>query len=167
MPNFINKQKVMKAYFIILFTVFIFISCGDDSSTNNEVSRFDVTGEWLGVWQGGTNNGDVRVTFEQNGSEIRGSAIGNGNPCLNENTIWGVIDLETGYAEMLILDVNITEAEMLALNPAAPKETFQDMEHVIITNGFFTEDGHISLHYEVLEWTFCDGAIGTIDLDKS
>lgn len=151
--------------FLFLMTGFLFISCGEDSESDS--LKFDVAGEWNGEWQGATANGQLVVHFEQNRSELRGHSTANGNPCFTDTTIWGVLDCENGETKFLILDPNISEEEMLELDPNAEKEAFTDIEHVMLVSGTFTETGHLSLFYEIVNWGFCEGMEGTITLNQA
>ena len=158
-------EKLLKRLFVFIvsfFLLFSISSCGNDEQQDG----FQVAGEWTGTWQANTVNGDVEVTLLQNGSEIIGTGYLNGSPCLNEVSIWGVLDEETREIYFLFLDPEISDANMRTLNPLNPSSSFKDMSEVLTANGNFSTEEHLSLTFEVVEWDFCDGSNGVINLDR-
>lgn len=153
----------MKNLILAIFVVYIFIGCGDSDSDSDV---FQVAGEWTGTWQANTVNGDVEVTLVQNGTELTGTGSLNGSTCLNNISIWGIFDEETKEIYLLLLDPEISDADMRTLAPMAPSSSFQGMEKVLTANGVFSSENSLSLTYEVVEWSYCDGTNGVINLDR-
>ncbi len=148
---------------ILVVYSFILIGCGDSDSDSD---GFQVDGEWTGTWQANTVNGDVEVTLTQNGTELTGTGSLNGSTCLNNVSIWGVLDEETKEIYLLLLDPEISDEDMRTLDPSASSSSFEGMERVLTATGSFSTEDSLSLTYEVVEWSYCDGTNGVINLDR-
>ncbi len=147
----------------MIFIIFLYTACGADDVEND--LAMNVSGNWMGTWQGDTVNGSTNMTLTQNRTELVGMSYLNGNPCLTNCKIFGVFDSETGETNALLLDPNISDENMRNLDPFAPATSFEGLEHIVQVTGTFTKTGYVSMSYHVIEWSFCDGAIGIINMN--
>ena len=151
---------------LILFSVMTLgiTNCGGDEEV--EQNDFYIVGEWRGDWQGGTVNGSAISSIKnQDGGRYVGTSYLDGNPCVTDSIILGHIDLETGETTLLALDPNLSEEELQTFDPQDP-DTYLLREHVIEMKGAFSRFGYGSLEYNIIEWSYCDGATGILNMTR-
>lgn len=148
----------------LIFSISITIGCGTDEKA--EENSFDLVGDWNGDWQGGTISGNVIATItQQNDETYIGTAFLDGNPCITNGILLGHVDLETGETTLLFLDPTLSDEELQTFNPQDPA-TYLLREHIIEMQGEFSELGHASMTYNVIEWSFCTDAFGTFNISR-
>ena len=159
-------EKLLKRLFVSIVSFFLLFSISSCGNDEEQQDGFYLVGEWTGEWQGGTVNGSAFITIEeQTGAFFRGTSFLDGNPCVTSNIILGVIDLETGETNILILDPTLSEEELQTFDPLA-RDTYILRENVIEITGMYVKSGHASLTYHVIEWLLCDNTTGTLEISR-
>lgn len=155
----------MRFRYFLLFFFLLSFACGDDSETDSRM-----TGTYSGTWTAGTSNGFVNFELIQDGSDIRGTAVINGNPCVEEGVIWGNFVSETNQLEILMFDPSTSKAEREAYDPTMTVDEIAletgDL-NVIKFSGELSDFGHLSMDFYVIRWgELCTGVEAELSMDR-
>ena len=147
-------------FWLCFSLIFVTVGCGSEEN-------IDVTGTWSGTWDGPTTSGGLMIEFIQEENILRGECTLNGNPCLSNCNIWGIIDDE-GNTTFLGTDIDLPTEEVEALDPLTPREDFVaiEMTHIAKMIGAFSEN-QLEVDFDIINWEFCSGAIGTFSLTRN
>ena len=170
----------MKKMWLCFSLVFIIIGCGTEENidltrseneenidvTENE-ENIDATGFWNGTWADPITFGQINIELIQEENILRGECVLNGNPCINEFKIWGIIDDE-GNTTFLGADIHLPTEEIEALDPLTPREDFValEMEHIAKMEGVFSEN-QLEVNFDIINWEFCSNINGTFSLTRN
>lgn len=155
-----------KLFFLVMLGALgAFTACGADDA--NE-SGMNVEGDWRGTWEREGASGQLQFSFTQNGEILEGNCLVTGSSCLGACALSGIIDVDTGKTELLFLDPDLPQSELDKFDPEMSVEDFQrnDAQYVIKVDGEFTEEGHLTMNYVIVEWNNCDGGAGIFNLDR-